>query len=372
MKRVAAVIFHAPLGETVGERLVEDGRWASTRNLSESLQRSGVSRTVILTDSAPPSFLGDLPERLPLSSQERRGFHFGAALQRLISELELDGVLYFGSGSGGLLNESQLARLADFAASRPHGALFNNFYSCDFAALANARELLRFDLPATDNPLGFRLADAGIPCYSLPRAAETQFDIDTPADVHLLAAARPERLGREWPETDRHPSLHAALSVLTDRSATTCLIGRTNPTTWSQFEREVACRTSGLVEGRGMRSAASGRTPWLRQALLEDGAEAFFSRLEGAANAAWIDSRPLLSDPERTPPADDRFASDLFRWDQIADPLWRSFTEAATRCEIPVVLGGHNLLCGGLYLAAEACWKGRNLLRRLHPEPFEW
>ncbi len=121
-----------------------------------------------------------------------------------------------------------------------------------------------------------------------------------------------------------------------------------------------------------MRAGASRHVPWLRQVLLDDGPDAFFGRLAKACDAAWIDTRPLLAGMGSLPPAADRFASDLFLVEDILDPVWKSFTDAARRAPFPVVLGGHSLVSGGLYLAAEACWKGRNLLRRLHPEPFAW
>jgi hypothetical protein len=119
-----------------------------------------------------------------------------------------------------------------------------------------------------------------------------------------------------------------------------------------------------------MRAGASAHVPWLRQSLVDDGPEAFFGRLARACDAAWIDTRPLLATPNSFPPAAVRFASDLFLSDDVLDPAWRAFTDAALRSSIPIVLGGHSLVSGDLYLAAEACWKGRNLLRRLHPEPF--
>jgi len=371
MRRVAALVFHAPVGTSIGERVVEEARQASTRGLCASLQRCGADPIVVAPSEAVRAGVFDVETRTPPGVGE--AFHFGRVLQRLIVDLNLDRLLYFGSGSGGLLSDEEIGRLVEFAVTPSESAVFNNFYSCDFAAFANARRLLEISLPAADNPLGFALADAGIQCLSMPRSASTQFDIDTPSDVHLLA-----RTGRGNPELRRfletrawdHPSMDRALDVLTERSASTLLVGRVNPTTWSQFEREVACRTSALVEGRGMRASATRHVPWVRQAILEDGAEPFFRRLEDAADAAWVDTRPVLSSGDDLPPASTRFASDLFLLDEVDDPAWRSFTEAALRCPIPVVLGGHSLVSGGLYLAAEACWKARNVLRRLHPDPF--
>jgi len=371
MRRVAGLIFHAPLGESRGERLVEEGRWASALGLAKRLRSSGLEEIYVVTPSADrcPGAGGVVEFIL----SEASTFHFGEVFARLISRLDLHGVLYFGSGAGGLLAEEELGRLVEFAGEETSRALFNNFYSCDFFALSGAQRLLSVDLPATDNPLGFVLSDAGIPCLSLVRTAATQFDIDTPTDLLLLA-----RSGLGNPELHAfcttihlsHPTLDRALETLTDRSAVTCLVGRLSPVTWSQFETQVACRTSALVEGRGMRAGASAHVPWLRQSLIDDGPEAFFGRLARACDAAWIDTRPLLATPDSFPPAAIRFASDLFLSGDVLDPAWRAFTDAALRSSIPIVLGGHSLVSGGLYLAAEACWKGRNLLRRLHPEPF--
>jgi hypothetical protein len=110
--------------------------------------------------------------------------------------------------------------------------------------------------------------------------------------------------------------------------------------------------------------------PWLRQVLIDDGPEAFFDRLSRSCDAAWIDTRPLLAAAEACPAPGERFSSDLFDAAGIVDPAWRAFTLAALRARVPVVLGGHSVVSGGLYLAADACWKGRNVVRRLHPEPF--
>ncbi len=372
MRRVTALVFHAPVGVSPGERIVEEARRASTRDLCSRLNACGLDPIVVTTAEVVQEGAFDAKVRTSPDAEEA-SFHFGRALQRLILDLDVEGLLYFGSGSGGLLSDEEIRSLIVFAQASSGSAVFNNFYSCDFAAFTDAKRLVKLNLPAADNPLGFALSDAGIRCLSMPRSASTQFDIDTPSDVHLLARTdrghaglRRFLEGRPW----SHPSIDRALAVLADRSASTMLVGRVNPTTWSHFEQEVACRTSALVEGRGMRASASRHIPWVRRTLLEDGAERFFHRLEEAADAAWIDTRPLLSFGGVLPPPKERFASDLFLLDEVDDPVWRSFTEAAIQCRVPVVLGGHSLVSGGLYLAAEACWKARNVVRRLHPDPF--
>jgi hypothetical protein len=371
MKRVAAILFHAPLGESHVERFVERGRWAGALGLARRLREVGLGEVYVATPDPERCPGGD--EHASFLRTPAAGFHFGHALAQSCAELRLDGVLYFGGGAGGLLAEADLVRLVESASGDAPRAVLNNFYSCDFCSISCVGEALGGDLPDIDNPLGFALADAGVPCFALARSAETQFDIDTPTDLHILArSGRGDRELRTFSagiETP-HPSLERALARLTDRTATTTLIGRLSPVTWGHFEVDVACRTSALVEGRGMRAGPADRTPWLRQVLQSDGPTAFFDRLARSSDAAWIDTRPILGTREELPQASDRFASDLFLVDEICDPIWRAFTEAALRSPIPIVLGGHSLVSGGLYLAAEACWKGRNLARRLHPKPF--
>ena len=53
----------------------------------------------------------------------------------------------------------------------------------------------------------------------------------------------------------------------------------------------------------------------------------------------------------------DRFWSDLARPEQIEEPFLREFTQAAREASIPVLLGGHSLVSGGLMLLTEHAWR---------------
>jgi len=372
MKRTVAAIFHPPMGRTEPERFVEEGRLASAEDLIRVLRPSVDEILVVATDGIPAEASRSLD--VPVVHPDgRRPFHFGEALQELIRDRDIDSLLYFGSGSGGLLSHDVLDILLAFAERQEPGALFNNFYSVDFAVFSSASALLPTTLPAHDNALGFALSDAGLPCFPLLRSLETEFDIDTPTDLCLLRAS-----GRGGASVRRFltrsefedPMIEPVCERLRERSCFVHLSGRINPTTWAAFERQVACRTCGVIEGRGMRATGESRPLLMRRILREDGPNAFFDRLAEVADAAVLDTRPLLAVNGQLAPARDRFASDLFRTDEIDDPRWRSFTEAAARAPIPVLLGGHSLVSGGLYLLAETSWKGRNLVRRLHPKPF--
>ncbi len=375
MERIAAVILHASLGKSHGECLVEEGREAFTQDLVRTLQQVGVERIILF--SPDKTFAEHLRSLGAVTVSPVRGapFHFGNTIKRVIASEKLDGLLYFGSGSGGLLTEEQVENLVSFSQRPKRGALFNNFYSCDFFAVAKAKDLLDANLPPIDNPLGLALSDLGFPCFALPREAATQFDIDTPTDLILLSTT--ERGGKEmraFLEKQRltHPLVLRLLERLVDRTAHLYLIGRVNPITWSHFEAQVACRTSALIEGRGMRSYTDHRGELITKVLDTVGIHRFFTWLAQSADAAIIDSRPLLSQGGELPEASDRFASDLLCLRRIENQLWAEFTREAIASEIPILLGGHSLVSGGLYLLAEACWKDRDLPRRLHPDTFEW
>ncbi len=373
MTRTCAVVLHGSLGKSHGERLVEESREASAHDLVDTLQRAGLQRVVAVTPDE--EFGRSLLAQGVAVRRSSDPFHFGRALQELVREEESDGLLYFGSGSGVLLSGANIRDLDVFAKRPGRQVLLNNFYSCDFAAVAGALGLLGATLPAIDNALGFALAQAGYTCFGLPRDVRTQVDIDTPTDLLLLAAAG--RGGRHLraflaQNAPCHPALRPLLERLVDRSARLYLVGRLSPATWSGFERQVACRTSGLVEGRGLRAYPDRPGTLLGEVLREIGPTAFFRRLGCVADAAIIDTRALLAQEGVLPPASDRFASDLFRLNEVTDPLWAEFTAAAISSPIPVLLGGHSLVSGGLHLLAEACWKERDLPLRLHPKPFDW
>lgn len=367
--------MHAPLGESAGERMVETARMASSLDLSIALYEAGIRKVVLVTDDdsfAQQIGTSGLSVAIENSSSP---FHFGKMLQHIISKYSIDGLLYFGSGSGVFLDADRVKFLVAFTQRKETGALFNNFYSCDFAAVAQSKSLLSLDLPDIDNSFGFALSDAGISCNCLSRELSTQYDIDTPTDVLLLAATG---LGGEklslFTQTINHyqQDIPQVLNLIRSRDAQLVIIGRVNPITWGHFESETACRTNVLSEGRGMRAYPSTRTMLTKKLLAEGAASSFFKDLSSACDGAIIDTRPLLAREGGLPPASDRFASDLRDYMVIQDPLWREFTLAASKATIPVILGGHSLVSGGLYLLPEASWKDHHFPRRLHPDTIDW
>ena len=86
----------------------------------------------------------------------------------------------------------------------------------------------------------------------------------------------------------------------------------------------------------------------------------FFEHLAQLGQAVFLDSRVLFAHLGIWPSASDRYNSDLRRPERIRDLAVREFTQHALDASVPVVLGGHSLVSGGMYALVEAA------LARLH------
>ncbi|MGQ9477329.1 MAG: hypothetical protein ACUVRH_02415 [Candidatus Bipolaricaulia bacterium] len=382
--KVTLLIMPGAPGTSPVERLLSGAREAVTLDLIEKARRSeAISRIVVATPSSGFAATLELEAKakgghppIPIEVELLDGedFHFGLCLWGLIERYEIDRLLYFSGGSGALLPEEELAGLAGLLLEEERLFLANNFYSTDFLALAPARALLPLPPPESDNRLGWLLWEAGFKVAELPRTAATQFDIDTPTDL-LILKIHPQA----GPHTKEYldkldldaTRLSAALHSFTNREATVLVAGRVSAQTWRYLEEETACQARVFSEERGLKASGReerGEGRSLLGFLLEElGPVQFFRTLSKLADLALIDSRVLFAHMRRWPTAQDRFLSDLFRAEEIQDPLIRDFTAAAREAPLPVILGGHSLVSGGLYALVELAWREKSLERRVRP-----
>jgi hypothetical protein len=292
-------------------------------------------------------------------------FHFGARLQHLVAKYGVKRMVYLGGGCAPLLTGSMLSEMADAVRQRDRLFLANNFYSVDFCAFTPAPVLLSVAPPSRDNSLGWLLSqDAGLPAEELPRTTATSFDVDTPTDLMVLSMhpGVPSRTrayldGLSWDV--RH--IEAACAVFLDRQAEVLVSGRVNSRTMAYLERETVCRTRVFSEERGMladgRLARGEVRSVLGMHMESVGLERFFQDVvPELGQAAFLDDRVLWAHHGVWPASGDRFESDLLRPERVVDPFVRRFTEAALLCPVPVVLGGHSLVSGGLCVLVEAAW----------------
>jgi hypothetical protein len=143
-----------------------------------------------------------------------------------------------------------------------------------------------------------------------------------------------------------------------NRNAEVVVAGRVSAAIWEYMEVEAACRVRVLAEERGMRANGRQARGEARSILgyyyERAGPEAFFDTLANLGEAVILDSRVLLAHLRRWPPAGDRYNSDLGRVDLISDEVTRELTAAAASARVPVLMGGHSLVSGGLYALVEA------------------
>ena len=83
------------------------------------------------------------------------------------------------------------------------------------------------------------------------------------------------------------------------------------------------------------------------------GVEQFFVSLGAMADAVLLDSRVILASRGLWPCDADRFYADLLMDAQVSDPFLRALTVAARSAPVPVVMGGHSLVAGGLAVLLE-------------------
>lgn len=83
------------------------------------------------------------------------------------------------------------------------------------------------------------------------------------------------------------------------------------------------------------------------------GEEEFITQLAKVSDVVFWDTRVYLAHHQIWPSEEDRFAADLGRYELIEDDRLRRLTCAAESASIPIIVGGHNAVSGGLYAMME-------------------
>jgi len=290
-------------------------------------------------------------------------FHFGRALCRMIPE-GAERIAYFGGASAPLLTIEALERMYTIGLEAdPFTAQVNNWHSSDWLLMTQPEHLnpIADELPK-DNALGWVLQHSGGYSVSAEEpSAATRGDIDTPADVCMIAA-HPDagehlRAFIQANPVDLQQRCGAVLDVLRTPAASLALIGRTSADAWQRLVQVSKIWVRVFAEERGM--AASGRMARgevhsiLAAAIEAMGQQAFMHELEQSADAVLWDTRVWMAHHHIWPSDADRFAADFGWVDQIQDADLRRLTEAQNSISIPMICGGHGVVSGGLYALLE-------------------
>jgi hypothetical protein len=360
------IVFLGGFGASDVERIVDRARIAASLDAIEGGRQAYGG----LGESPPPAFLVTNDPALKCDVPgvtidcETGGFHFGRRLAGVIRRHGVESAIYMGGGSVPLFGAADFTDVASRLAGG--GAVTNNAFSSDLVAFpVNERTLSVIEGVDRDNALARALKeDAGLDVQALDRTLGTQFDIDTPTDVCVLAligAGRP-RLQAYVSSLDLDLSRYrAVLPLFVDQTKQLLVAGRVGTHAWSYMERETACRVRLFAEERGMeadgRASGGSARSLLGYHLEAVGLERFFETLAELGDGAFIDTRVVLAHKRIDASREDRFLSDLGHWQEIGDPFLRDFTRAALEAPIPVLLGGHSLMSGGLMALNEYAWK---------------
>lgn len=346
------------------ERTLAGAHRAAGRDLLEALLRTHlVSRVVIATDDAGWQDLATDPCVEFELEPPGEPFHFGRRLAGLVDRWQAQRVLYSGGASAPLMSTQHWAEILTRLSEAEQLVITNNVHSSDWVGFVPAVEMMPLiGQQVNDNAMAWALVEeAGLPVESLPATAATRFDLDTPADL-LIARCHP-RSGRHLrgflDELDwQGAPLDEVLKVMSREGGSLALVGRVSAAAWAALERATRCWVRVFAEERGMRASGRQGRGEVRSLLADYlqlvDVEGFFGELAELADAAFIDSRVILAARGLWPSRQDRFNSDLLRWDEVDEPFLRRFTRAAAESGLPTVLGGHSVVSGGLMALVES------------------
>ena len=361
MAKANVIIFLGGIAGSPVAEMVADCHRAIARDTIERMHQAGTfDRVILVTDRDPldPSVIVE-PSGHP--------FHFGKRLKEIIDKYDIETPFYIGGGSIPLLSSDELRELGIQLLSLEDAVITNNHYSADMVAFTPGKAIRDIELPTTDNPLAQLLVrQAGLHEVCLPHTAHYQFDVDTPTDLFVLklhpGIGSNTRAYLEGLELDTS-HLERAVRLLTYEDAQILIAGRVGSHVWSQLESETSCRVRMLAEERSLRADERDRRGEVCTILgfyLEQvGTERFFKTLARLGNAAFIDTRVLFTHFGLNLTTADRFYSDLGQYAKINNPFVREFTQQAMESPIPVILGGHSLVSGGLLALIEVAHTGQ-------------
>lgn len=296
-------------------------------------------------------------------------FHFGRLLLEVVTTEQLESVLYMGGAAAPLLSVHELRYLRDILAQNERVVVANNYYSADMVGFNPGAALAEITLPEIDNVLALALVhEAGLRYVPLQRSLGLSFDVDTPSDVLILAVhpdvgphtkAAVDSLKLDYSRYD------AIKALVNDPQGELVLFGRIGGQLFEYLDAQTRCRIRLFSEERGMKALGRdrrGEVVSLVGKLVEAlGFFGFFDFLGEICGGAVLDTRVLFEHFHWNLSQADRFASDVGALGLITHPGLREFTAAAFSAKVPVLLGGHSLVTGGMWALVDASTRERPL-----------
>ncbi len=328
-------------------------------------QKAGLDNIVLCTpytDLAEQA--KDYGVTVELEEPDEGKFHLGKRLQSVVSRRNLAKVLYMGGAAAPLISANELEYLRHLLTDHQGVVIANNYFSADIIGFTPGCTVDGLDLPAIDNSLPSVLVHQGeLRFIPLQRSLGLQFDLDTPGD--LLALAVHPRVGYHAKQALEAAAFDISRceqikQVIGDPLAELVVFGRVGSLLFKYLDEGTRCRIRLYSEERGLKALGrdvrqEGVSLFAR--LIESlGYGQFFQFLSEICQGAVLDTRIIFSHFNWNLSQSDRFYSDLGIVDEITHPGLRAFTQAAYNAPIPLMLGGHSLVTGGLWALIEASY----------------
>jgi len=364
---VTAVVFEGGQAPTELDQIISSVRKEVVLDTLEKLLAVPEISRVILATNYP-----DLAERARLLGttvdfeDSGKRFHFGLRLREIVVKYAIENVIYMGGAAAPLVTKEEFSQIATWLKRERNLVIMNNVQSADLVAFSPARALDEIELPDKDNPLGNLLREIGMRRVLVPNSGRVNFDLDTPTDFLILGThplcGRRAKAAIDVLDWSRDKVVRA-MDILREPSKEIGVIGRVGPAVIQYINSHMVHRMRVFSEERGMKALGREERGEVRSLLgfmvWDLGPKKFFDYLSKTCDLVFFDTRVIFAHLGKRLSDWDRFQSDLGRFDLIEDGWAREFTRCAREAEIPVLLGGHSLVAGGLWLLCEMVVKER-------------
>ena len=360
--KVMMTVFEGGREDSEIEQQMRDVRHAVLLdNLQKIYKIEGLGEIVLI--SSYPDLLerAEKEGRVITRDVSGKAFHFGEELQDVVASYKPKKLFYFGAASFPLIEEVELQNIVSRIQREENFVYTNNPQSSDLAAFSPADAIFRIEPPENDNSLSISLRDqAGLEMELMPHSRGIFFDLDTPVDFLIYGdspyAGKRVRKALEVMPLD-YELLEKAKEVLKGYYRDVALIGRVGAPLIAHLNCNLKLRLRIFSEERGMKALgreAAGEVELLLCYLVDEvGVEKFFRYLEKVAELAIIDTRVFFAHHKLKLPAEERYMADLGQWEKLGNPWLKGFVRAAKGCKIPVLMGGHSLVSGGLWVLSQ-------------------
>jgi len=366
-QKVTLVVFEGGLVFSALEVHMQKVRQGMVLDLVDRARQGGFEHIIVVTPYQDlASKLQATGVQVAVDRELGEPFHFGQQLMDVVQSYGLEKVLYMGGASAPLISSGEFQYLRELLEQNDGILLANNYYSADIVGFSPGRALERITLPPIDNTLALALSnEAGLRWVPTQRTLGLNFDVDTPTDI-MIMSVHPDRgfhtsqavADLSW-DFGRYTEIK---ELIGNPNGELVIYGRVGSNLFQYLDANTRCRLRLYSEERGMKALgrdARGEVKALMGRLIEQlGFEGFFAFLAEIAMGAVLDTRVLFEHFGWQLTSADRFASDLGEIDLISHPLLKQFTRAAMEAPVPVLLGGHSLVTGGLWALIDAGSKG--------------